>query len=126
LPSSATNKYRPDGTLRSDLLNDPTMPTRIWTKPGFNWCIGQLATSNVANVQADPDIRVLPDAALDLTWGSINTNIRNQAINAFQNAGFTTTGISTSMAVREVLLYIVQQIQAGIGSVEQGDVRDPT
>lgn len=122
----ATNKYAPNGTLRSDLLNDPTMPVRTWSRPGFAFCFGQLATSDITAVQADPDVYVLPDGAMDMSVGSIPAQVRQTMRARLEAAGFDFSAVTTQWTVRQVLVYLLQQIQPVLDSVETGDVPDVT
>lgn len=120
----ATNKYKPDGTLRVDLLNDPTAPSRVWSKPGFNWCFGQVAAGDMTAMQADPDIIILPDATLDAAFSSLPLAVRNAAITRVTNAGFDTSAIKSVWTIRQILLHLLKQLQPALNSVEQGDVAD--
>lgn len=122
----ALNKYLPNGSLRADLLNDPVAPSRVWSKPGFNWAFGQVSASNLTAMQADPDIYILPDGALDMSVGSIPSGTRTTMRNRLEAAGFTFTDVKTTWTVRQLLVYILRQIQPAMDTVEQGDVADVT
>jgi hypothetical protein len=120
----ATLKYRPSGQLRADLLNDPAVPSRVWSKPGFGWCFGQLAVADITLLQADPDIYILPDGAMDMSVGSIPAGVRTTMRTRLENAGFVFTDVKTSWTVRQLLVYLLKQIQPPLNTVEQGDVID--
>lgn len=122
----ALNKYRPNGQLRADLLKDPVAPSRIWSKPGFNWAFGQVAAANLSAMQADPDIYILPDGTMDMSVGSIPVNIRTTMKNRLEAAGFVFTNVKTSWTVRQLLQYVLQQVQPALDTVEAGDVADVT
>jgi hypothetical protein len=97
---------------------------RIWTKDGFGWCFGQLATDNVSQFDGDNDIFVLPDASLDNAFSTIPTSVRNAMLNTLQAAGFETSDIKTTWTIRQVLQYLKGQLQTD-NDVESGDVREP-
>jgi hypothetical protein len=122
----ATNKYRPNGQPKADLLNDPTVPSRVWSKQGFNWCFGQLATSDITTMQADPDIFILPDGAMDMELSAIPGGTRTTMRNRLEAAGFSFTGVQWTWSIRQLLVFLVKQLQPNIGTVEQGDVQDVT
>jgi hypothetical protein len=122
----ATNKYKPDGTLRADLYADPTAPSRIWSKPGFDWCFGQVAASSMTAMQADPDIAILPDATLDAAFSSLPLAVRNAAITRITNAGFDVSAIKSVWTIRQILVHLLKQLQPALNSVEQGDIADAT
>jgi hypothetical protein len=96
---------------------------RVWSRPGFGWCFGQIGTSNVAQFQGDADIRILPDTTLDQLWSSLSTSTRNAVIAQLQAAGFSTTHIKNSSSIRIVLQGLKRQLQAD-DDIESGDVRD--
>ena len=120
----ALNKYRPNGQLRADLLNDPVAPSRVWSKLGFSWAFGQVAASNLTAMQADPDIYNLPDGTMDMSAGSIPAGVRTTMRTRLEAAGFVFTDVKTSWTVRQLLQYILRQVQPAINTVESGDVAD--
>jgi hypothetical protein len=115
--------YEGDGS-RVPATNKYPCNTRIWSHPTKNWCLGQLAIADLTQAQADPDIFIIPDAALDNAVSTIPTQVRNTMLTRLQNAGFETAGIKTVWTIRQVLIYLMQQIQPALNSVEQGDVKD--
>lgn len=99
--------------------------TRIWTKPGFAWCIGQVAAADLVAMLADPDIHILPDSTLDMSVGNIPVGVRNAMKTKLEAAGFVYTNVKTSWTVRQLLNYLAQQVNPEI-NIEQGDIPDKT
>jgi len=97
---------------------------RLWSKPGFSWCFGQIAAPSLTEITADPEIFVLPDGAMDNALSSFPAAVRNNMQVKLTAAGFSFTGVKTTWTLRQLLVFLVQQLQPEIGSVEQGDVRD--
>lgn len=97
---------------------------RIWEHPTKQWCLAHLATLDLAPLNADSRIKILPDATLDAAWSTIPTAIRNQVKSAMGAAGFTWS-VQNTWPVRQVLNYCVNQIQPGIDCTV-GDVREPS
>lgn len=104
-------------------LNLYTETSRIWTKPGFSWCFGQIASGDLTAMQADPDIYILPDGAMDMSVGSIPLAVRNTLRAKLEAGGFVFTDVRTSWTVRQLLTYVAGQLQPGI-NVEAGDIPD--
>lgn len=104
-------------------INLYTQTSRIWTKPGFGWCFGQLAAGSVTEMQADPDIYILPDGAMDMSVSSIPVTVRNTLRTRLESAGFEFGAVKTVWTVRQLLNYLLQQLQP-IPSVEAGDIPD--
>ena len=96
---------------------------RVWSKDGFSFGFGQLATNNVSQFDGDADIRIIPDAALDNTWSTVPQATRNAVQNYLTNAGFTFTGLNNQSTIREILQHLKGQLQAD-NNVESGDVVD--
>lgn len=115
--------YENDGTLvpKFNLYN---CNSRIWTKAGFGWCIGQIAAPSLTEIGADPDIFVLPDGAMDNALSSFPVAVRNKMQSKLTAAGFSFTGAKTTWTLRQLLIFLAQQLQPGLDAVEQGDVRD--
>lgn len=97
--------------------------SRIWSVPGREWCVGQLAARNLGSLQSDPDIILFPDALLDLEWRTVGNGIRSKLITSMQAAGFDASGVLQGSTFRDVLHLFVHQLQPGV-SIEQGDVVD--
>jgi hypothetical protein len=95
---------------------------RIWEHPTKNWCLAHFATNSLTTINADSDIKVLPDATFDASWGSIPSNVRTAVKNAVEALGFT-FAVQTTWTVRRVLNYVANQIQPEI-DVSAGDVQD--
>lgn len=116
--------YESDGSLVPK-LNLYTETSRIWSKEGFGWCFAQLAAADLTAMQADQDIYILPDGAMDMSVGSIPAGIRTTMRTRLEAAGFIFTDVKTSWTVRQLLTYLVRQLQPTI-NVEAGDVPDVT
>lgn len=115
--------YENDGTLVPK-FNVYSCNSRIWTKAGFGWCIGQIAAPSLTEINADPDIFVLPDGAMDNALSSFPVAVRNTMQNKLTAAGFSFAGVKTTWTLRQLLIFLAQQLQPALDSVEQGDVRD--
>ena len=103
--------------------NGGPINTRIWSRPGFGWCFGQLATDTLTSMNADPDIYILPDASLDISWSTVPSGKRTEVKNRVADAGFNFTGIKTSNTIREILQHLKKQVQID-DDIESGDVKD--
>ena len=114
--------YGRNGELLDD-QNTVPLNFRIWSRPGFGWCFGQLAAQSMTTMQEDPDIFILPDGAMDMSVGSIPTAVRSNLRTRLENAGFEFGDVRTNWTVRQLLNYLLQQLQP-IPSVESGDVPD--
>ena len=86
------------------------------------WVIVQFAAQDLTPIQADVNIKILPDATLDSTFGSLPTAVRNRVKTELAEAGFTAT-VQNAWTIRQVLNYIGRQIDASF-SCEAGDVKD--
>ena len=96
---------------------------RCWNKSGFAWQVCQIGVQDLTQIDADPDIYVLPDVSLDITVGQLSPTVR-QTLNAkAQAAGFDTSGIKLSSSLREVLMLLGRQLQPTMHP-ERGDVAD--
>lgn len=115
--------YENDGGLTPAAIKYPCN-LRIWSKPGFGWCFGQLAAADLTGINADPDVYVLPDGALDMLVSAIPAGVRTTMTNKLQAAGFATSAIKNTWSLRQVLVYLLQQLQPALSTVEQGDVQD--
>lgn len=96
---------------------------RVWSKDGIAFCLGQLATNNLSQFNGDPDIHIIPDAALDNMLNTIPTSTRNAMTAALTAAGFSLTGVQGTWAVRRLLKHLKLQLQSD-DNIESGDVRD--
>jgi hypothetical protein len=96
---------------------------RVWSKDGFAFGLGQLATANLTPLQADPDIRLIPDASLDNLLSTIPTQTRQEMITGLTNAGFNVTAVKNTWTFRQLLQHLKLQLQAD-DNIESGDVRD--
>lgn len=114
--------YDGDGSI-TPAFNKYPCNSRIWTKGGFNWCIGQIAAADLTTINADPDIYVLPDGAMDMALSAIPANIRTTMKNRCEAAGFSFVGVQNSWTVRQLLNFLAQQLQSW-ANVEAGDVID--
>lgn len=118
----ALGDFENDGN-RVPKFNLYPVNSRIWTKAGSDWCFGQIATDNVSEMAADPDIYVLPDGSMDMSVGSIPTTVRAEMKARIESAGLSFTAIKTTWTVRQMLNHIAGQFQSGV-DVEVGDVQD--
>jgi len=112
-----------EGSIDSAFSQYAGVNFRQWTKPGFNWCFAHIATNNLTQFDADPDIYVLPDGAMDMSVGSIPAGVRNTLKTKAEAAGLIFTDVKLTWTVRQMLTYLSQQIQPDI-NIEAGDVRD--
>jgi hypothetical protein len=94
-----------------------------WTKDGFGWAFCRFSAADITAIQADPDIYVLPDGVMDMSVGSIPVSVRNGMKTRLEAAGFVFTDVKTSWTVRQLLTYIVRQLQP-TANVESVDVAD--
>ncbi len=115
--------YDGDGAL-TPAFNRHPCNSRIWSKPGFGWCIGQIAASNLTAINADPDIFVIPDGAMDNALSSFPVATRNNMQTKLTAAGFSYAGVKGTWTVRQLLVFLAKQLQPALDSVEAGDVRD--
>ena len=97
--------------------------TRIWSRPGFGWCFGQLATDTLTAMNADTDIYILPDASMDIVWNNVPKTKRNEVKAVMESAGFSYAGITTNSTIREILQKLKGQLQSD-NDVESGDVKE--
>ena len=117
--------YENDGALVPKTNLYPAVNTRIWTRPGFAFCLGQLAAASLTALQADPDIKLIPDAALDNALSSIPKTTRDAMVAQLTGAGFDVSAVRTTWSVRQLLMNLKRQLQTD-DNIESGDVRDPT
>lgn len=96
---------------------------RIWSKDGMDFCLGQLATSNLAQFSGDGDIRLIPDASLDNLLSSIPTATRNAMTTALTDGGFSVSVVRASWTIRQLLQHLKKQLQTD-DVIDSGDVRD--
>jgi hypothetical protein len=96
---------------------------RVWSKDGFAFGLGQLATNNLTPLLADPDIRIIPDASLDNLLSTIPTQTRQEMIAGLTNAGFGVSAVKNTWSIRQLLKHLKLQLQND-DNVEAGDVRD--
>ena len=101
----------------------PNVNFRVWSKDGFAFGMGQLATNNLTPLLADPDIRLIPDASLDNLLSTIPTQTRQEMITGLTNGGFDVTAVKNTWTFRQLLKHLKLQLQAD-DNVEAGDVRD--
>jgi hypothetical protein len=101
----------------------PNVNFRIWSKDGFAFCLGQLATNNLTQFDGDPDIRLIPDASLDNLLSTIPTQTRQSMITGLTNGGFDVTAVKTTWSFRQLLKHLKLQLQTD-DNIESGDVRD--
>ena len=112
-----------DGTLVPK-FNVYNCNSRIWTKAGFGWCIGQIAAPSLTAINADPDIYIIPDGAMDNAISTFPVATRNAMKTRLEAAGFEFASVKTTWTVRQLLVHLAKQLQPAINSVEDADVRD--
>ena len=96
---------------------------RIFHTTGRNWVLIQFAAADLTEIQADPDIYVMPEGVMDMSVGSIPANVRNTMRTRLEAAGFVFTDVKTTWTIRQLLNYLGGQIFANF-NCEAGDVRD--
>ena len=111
-----------DGNIES-AFNRYRCNTRIWTKPGFSWCFGQIAAPSLVDMNADQDIYVLPEATLGMAVGSIPSAVRTTMRNKLEAGGFSFEGVKTTWTVKQLLMFLKGQLDP-LGDIESGDVVD--
>ena len=114
--------YENEGTLVPKTNLYPCN-TRIWSSPSIAFCLGQLGASDLTGINADPDIKLIPDAALDNLLTSIPAGVRSAMTVQLENAGFEVSGVKGSWSIRQLLKHLKLQLQAD-DDIESGDVRD--
>lgn len=114
--------YENEGTLVPK-TNLYACNTRVWSKAGFAFCLGQLGASDLTAISADPDIKLIPDAALDNQLSTIPTATRNAMITGLTNGGFNIQAVRNTWSIRQLLKHLKLQLQID-DNIESGDVRD--
>lgn len=112
-----------NGTLGPKLTVYTNVNYRLWSKPGVAFCLGQLASNNIDQFAGDPDIKLIPDAALDNTISTLSAemlrNMRDQLI-----AGrFDVSAVKNTWSFRQLLKHMKRQLQTD-DNIESGDVPD--
>jgi hypothetical protein len=97
---------------------------RAWSKDGFGFALGQLAASDLTAIAADPDIKLIPDAALDNTLNSLSSATRTALTNNLAAAGFDIAAVRNTWTVRRLLQHLKLQLQAD-NDVDAGAVPEP-
>lgn len=112
-----------DGEIMPKVATYPNVNHRTWSKDGFAFGMGQLATNNLSKFSGDTDIRLIPDAALDNALSTIPTATRQAMSAALTAAGFNVSAVKNTWSVRQLLKHLKAQLQTD-DDVETGDVRD--
>ena len=112
-----------DGEIMPKVATYPNVNHRTWSKDGFSFGLGQLATNNLTQFSGDTDIRLIPDAALDNALSTIPTATRQAMSAALTDAGFNVSAVKNKWSVRQLLKHLKAQLQTD-DDVETGDVRD--
>jgi hypothetical protein len=97
---------------------------RLWSRAGFAFCMGQLATDNLDQFAGDNDIRLIPDAALDNLLSSLSPATRTEMQNGLTAAGFDVSAVKQTWSFRQLLKHLKLQLQSD-DNIESGDVREP-
>lgn len=120
-----TNLYLATGEYNDTDFSLPRCHVRLWSKPGFNVGFGQLAIKRVDIMQADPDIILIPDAAMDNALSSIPSNVRTALKARLEGMGLDYSSAKATWTVRRLLIHLKNQVINTVSdSVEDGDVRD--
>jgi hypothetical protein len=101
----------------------PNVNFRLWSKDGFAFGLGQLATNNLDQFTGDNDIKLIPDAALDNLLSSLSAQTRNNMRNGLEQGGFDITAVQNNWSFRQLLKHLKRQLQTD-DNIESGDVRD--
>jgi len=101
----------------------PSVNHRTWSKDGFAFGMGQLATNNLTQFDGDNDIRIIPDAALDNLLSSLSQSTRTAMITGLTNGGFDISAVKNTWSFRQLLKHLKLQLQSD-DNIESGDVRD--
>jgi hypothetical protein len=114
--------YDGEGTV-VPATNKYVANTRIWSKPGIDFCLGQLGAASLVGINNDPDIKLIPDAALDNLLTTIPAAVRSAMIVNLTEAGFDVSAVKGSWSIRQLLKHLKLQLQTD-DDIESGDVRD--
>ncbi|HMM52281.1 MAG TPA: hypothetical protein PKD87_11775 [Burkholderiaceae bacterium] len=101
----------------------PNVNWRGWSKDGFAFALGQVATNNMSQFAGDPDIKLIPDAALDNLLSSLAPATRTALQNGLTAGGFDISAVKNTWSIRQLLKHLKLQLQAD-DNIESGDVRD--
>jgi hypothetical protein len=101
----------------------PSVNFRGWSKDGFAWSFGQLATNNAAQFTGDADIKLIPDASLDNLLSSLSATTRNNMRANLEAGGFDIAAVQNNWSFRQLLKHLKLQLQTD-DDIENGDVRD--
>lgn len=78
----------------------------------LQWCLVLIDAPDHTDALADGTIDAFPDiAGLDITLGSIQSNLRNRLLTALANRGIDTSGLTTSSSLREVVRRVGRTIE---------------
>lgn len=116
--------YENDGSLVPKTNLYPCN-SRTWVKTGMTWCFGQLATDDLSGLSADPDIKLIPEAAMDNMLSTIPAAVRTAMRNNLTAAGFDISAVTNTWTIRQLLKHLRIQLQ-GSDDIESGDVHEPS
>jgi len=91
-----------------------TEKRKTYPHPTKEWALCRFGIADLTPVQADPDIYLIPDGALDMTISNIPIAQRNALKNWLEARGFVFTDVKTSWTVRQLINYLAGQLQPGI------------
>lgn len=97
---------------------------RAWSKDGIGFALGQLAAPDLTAISADPDIKLIPDAALDNTLSSLSGAARTALTNNLTAAGFDVDAVRNTWTIRRLLQHLKLQLQTD-NDVDAGSIREP-
>ena len=94
----------------------PISQVVAWSNPDKQWCIGKVGgVTNVGQLKSDPDIVLFPDSMLlDYRFDVFGAGVRNALLNQLQAKGFDISGITTNLTNRQIISYLVNQVQPGV------------
>ena len=114
--------YDGDGS-RVPATNKYACDTRVWSTPSIAFCVGQLGAASLTGINTDPDIKLIPDAALDNLLSTIPTATRQAMITGLTAGGFDVSDVKNTWTFRALLKHLRFQIDAR-DDIESGDVSD--
>lgn len=115
--------YENDGSRVPKVAIYPNVNYRLWSRPGFDFCLGQLASNNLDQFSADPDIKLIPDSGLDNELSSLPAAVKNAMQTQLQAGGFNISAVRNAWSVRQLLKHLKLQLQSD-DNIESGDVPD--
>ena len=116
-----------DGTTAwAPATNRYNLNSRIVHLGNPNWVLCRFAAraADLPTIDADPDIRILPNYTSATLLSDIPAGVRNAAITVLQNNGFSTAGVNLTWTYGRFLRFIGRQIDPVFDESVGGDVVD--